>query len=161
VHDAARLAVTGLREAYARNYAAYRSNPTVDNVGVSAVEFANWACALDERQRETASTDAEMYRSDRNANPDGRVIGGIRFVRDRTRIRWWSRPCPTPADFFAAFPPRLSLGIVWRNVDELPEPDGRGRTNKHCEPERDAYRDHMQGKPTWVTLAAACMLAHC
>jgi hypothetical protein len=83
LHDAARLAVTGLREAYARNYAAYRSHPTVDNVGVSAVDFANWASALDERLRETASTDSGRYRSDRDANPDGRVIGGIRFVRDR------------------------------------------------------------------------------
>jgi hypothetical protein len=53
-HDAARLAVTGMRDAYARNYAAYRSGPTVDNVGVSAVDFANWASALDERLRVTA-----------------------------------------------------------------------------------------------------------
>jgi hypothetical protein len=155
VHDAARLAVTGLRDAYARNYAAYRSRPTVDNIGVSAVDFANWASALDERLRVTAATDAERYRHDRDANPDGRVIGGIRFVRDRHMRQVVVSAVPDSADFFAAFPPQLSLGIVWRNVDELPEPDGRGRTNKHYERQRDAYHHHMQGKPTWVTLAAA------
>ncbi len=153
--EAARLAVTGLREAYVRNYAAYGSRPTVDNVGVSAVDFANWASALDERLRQTASTDAQRYRTDRDCNPDGRVIGGIRFVRDRHMHQVVVSAVPDSGDFFATFPPELSLGIVWRNVDELPDPDGRATTNKHRKPERNAYSEHMQGKPTWVTLAAA------
>jgi hypothetical protein len=155
VPEAARLAVAGLREAYVRNRAAYGSRPTIDSVGISAVDFANWASALDERLRETAPADAQRYRSDRDANPDGRVIGGIRFVRDRHMHQVVVSAVPDSADFFAAFPPQLSLGIVWRNVDELPRPDGRGTTNPQYEPERNAYRDHMEGKPTWVTLAAA------
>jgi hypothetical protein len=155
VREAARLAVIGLREAYVRNYAAYRSRPTIDNVGVSAVDFANWASALDERLRKTAPTDAQRYRSDRDGNADGRVISGIRFVRNRHMHQVVVSVVPDSADFFAGFPPALSVGIVWRNVDELPEPDGLGITNKYREPERNAYRDHMEGKPTWVTLAAA------
>lgn len=63
---------------------------------------------------------------------------------------------PDRADFFSSFPPKLSAGIVWRSVDEIPEPTDEWRKTKPAYiAERTAYEDHLQNRPTWLALRSA------
>jgi len=155
--DAARLAVIGMRSAYERNFNLCQSQShDIDGIGTSAVDFTNWACALEERLRETAPGGEPAFRKRRDGDADGVVLEGLRFARDRHMHQLVVSAVPDRADFFSSFPPKLSAGIVWRSVDEIPEPTDEWRKTKPAYiAERTAYEDHLQNRPTWLALRSA------
>ena len=71
----------GLREAFARLDRA-REAQLEQHVANAAVEAAMWITALDDLSSE-ASGDRKGYRTRRDAHPDGAVILGLRWARDR------------------------------------------------------------------------------
>jgi hypothetical protein len=155
--EAARLAVIGMRSAYERNFTlCLTESHDLDGIGTSAVDFTNWACALEERLRETAPDGEPAFQQRRDADADGVVLEGLRFVRDRHIHQLVVSAVRDSADFFSTFPPQLSAGIVWRSVDEIPEPSDALRKKKyHYVARRTAYEDHLQNQPTWLALRSA------
>ncbi len=147
---AVRLAVLGLRFAYTRHHAVARGGQqNEDAMIISAVDFVNWTCALDELLAENDLG----YASRRDSDPDGRVIVGLRYVRDRHMHQVVVSMRGDGVSFFAAFPPRLSAGVVWRPANEMAQPVGKHATTANVR--RAAYDQHLQMRPAWVSLAAA------
>lgn len=151
-HGAIRLALLGMRAARVRAVSFRGITPDdVDGVGIAAVDFVNWACAVDERLRKTATDD---YEKRRDQDPKGRVLPGLRFVRDRhmhqvvvsTDVDRRSFFDPPPGAIFY-----ISAGIIWRAAAELPVPD---KGYDHAD-RRQAYVDHMEGKTVWGSLQQA------
>lgn len=155
-YAAVRLAVLGLRAAYARNWAAHGQHvtpETIDSAGISAVEFANWACALDQRLKDTdPDTDTEAaYVARRRGDPRGRVMQGIRFVRNLHMHTVVVSTSTQLGPFFLDGPGPMivSGGIVWRSAAELPAPE-------RPQPRLEAvYVEWMQGRTTVDALAHA------
>jgi hypothetical protein len=155
--DAARLAVIGMRSAYERNFILYHTRShDIDGIGTSAVDFTNWACALEERLRETAPKGQPDFENRRDQDADGRILEGLRYVRDRHMHQVVVSAVRDSADFFSSFPGELSAGIVWRSVNDIPEPADQWHRNKpRYGAERTAYEDHLQNRPTWHGLRSA------
>jgi hypothetical protein len=142
------LSLDGFERAYQRWEDARHG---LDEAGSFAplTECLWWADSIDERLEEI---EGSSYRDRRDADPDGRLLIGIRWARNRTGhdqamvLRY--RP--------GAELGRLTLGLsslgsvsqlLWRSVDELPP--GRGRMRGRAE-----YRSHLQGRPVHGTITA-------
>lgn len=157
-HAAVRLAVLGMRDAYGRNFASVQtSRHDLDAAGISAVDFMNWACALDERLGKTS--DQKAYEARRKADDDGCVLPGLRHVRDRHMHQVVLSAHVDKRPWFGRFPPRLSAGIIWRSVDEIGDaPRSQQMKDQEGYDERRlAYERHIQGMKTWVTLRRALL----
>lgn len=149
-------AVEMARSAYERNFTlCLTESHDLDGIGTSAVDFTNRACALEERLRETAPDGEPAFQQRRDADADGVVLEGLRFVRDRHMHQLVLSAVRDSADFFGTFPPQLSAGIVWRSVVEIPEPADASRRTKKYSVRRTAYEDHLQNRPTWLALRSA------
>ncbi len=149
---AARLAVLGLRDAYSRHFAlAHSTMQDEDSMIISAVDFVNWACALDEVLRETDPG----YAQRRDADSDGRVLPGLRYVRDRHMHQVVVSMRGDGVAFFGAFPPSFSAGVVWRPASEIAAPTGRHATAPSVQQRRTVYEQNLQIQPAWIGLRAA------
>lgn len=159
---AVRLAVLAMRNAYGRHWQA-RSDHDRDAIATTAVDFLSWACSLDGLLRDTtarlgfATEEAaqDAYKAHRDADEEGRVVPGLRHVRDRHMHQVIVSTVLDRAKFFGRFPPQLSSGTVWRPVEELGEPSAKIQKRPDYWPQREAYRLHLQNRPPWVSLRAA------
>jgi hypothetical protein len=163
-HDAVRLAVAGMRGAYRRHHAAHvaaLSEESVDAAGISAVEFANWACALDERVRKTGEESSTAYMKRRDSDRRGKVLLGLRFIRNRHMHQVVVSNQVVSTQFFdlpsrkeqiaraAAEVGMFSPGIVWQAADRIADPDD-GFTSGLAE-----YEALLKGNTTLFALADA------
>jgi hypothetical protein len=149
-------AALGLRASFQRCIEGYREPvPRLYVVGISAVEFVNWACALDELLWSTDTT----YKNRRDRNEYGRLIPALQFVRDR---HMHQVVVSSNLVFTIGFssddsvPPALSAAkIYWRPVEEIREPtDGlqnRRQNTPVYQARRAAYVQHLERRePPWA-----------
>lgn len=138
-------AALGLRASFQRCIEGYRDPvPRLYVVGISAVEFVNWACALDERLWSTDTT----YKNRRDQDEYGRLIPALQFVRDRHMHQVVvSSNLAFMIEFSSddSVPPALTAAkIYWRPVEEIREPtDGRQNTPVY-QARRAAYVQHLE-----------------
>jgi hypothetical protein len=109
------------------------------------IEALNWATTLDERLAADKGTPPSLDWTWRDKHEQGRVMRGVRFVRNRVHHQWATAlyldlrgaelPMPLPAPLFE-----------WRWRSRLPP----GHDN-HGE---DDYRDHLAEHPARRTLDA-------
>jgi hypothetical protein len=141
-------AALGLRASFQRCLEGYRNQliPRQEVVGISTVEFVNWACALDELLESTDKTYAER----RDQHHNGRLILALRFVRDRhmhqvvvsSRLVFTLR-----GSYDGSVPPTITQAkIYWRPIEEIREPtDGRQDKDLYrCR--RAAYVEYLAGR---------------
>jgi hypothetical protein len=141
-------AALGLRASFQRCIEGYRNQlvPRQEVVGVSTVEFVNWACALDELLEGTDNTYAER----RDQHQDGRLILALRFVRDRHmhQVVVSSRLVFTlTGSYDGSMPPTITQAkIYWRPIEEIREPtDGREDKDLYRS-RRTAYVEYLAGR---------------
>ena len=154
-HGAVRLAVLGMRTAYEWNHAIGRTvDFDEDSAGISAVNFVNWACALEERLRKTC--DETAFVVGRNAHEYGRLIPGLRHVRDRHMHQVVLSVRPAFTLYGGPSRSALLAEMIWRPADEIKDASKRWIT-KHPEyvAQRESYRNCLQGQPTNITLGQA------
>jgi hypothetical protein len=138
-------AALGLRASFQRCIEGYRDPvPRLYVVGLSAVEFVNWACALDELLWSTDTT----YKNRRDQDEYGRLIPALQFVRDRHMHQVVvSSNLAFMIEFSSddSVPPALTAAkIYWRPVEEIREPtDGRQNTPVY-QARRAAYVQHLE-----------------
>lgn len=135
--EAMSLAHQGLTGAAWRTYDAGRRRHIL-SCAVAATEALHWACALDEQlQREDRD-----YEARRNQDPEGRVLPGLRHVRDRAMhqviigatedMRPFLKPRQGVVHIASSYP-------IWVPTESLPKPDKR-----HQHAEREAsYEKHV------------------
>ena len=139
-------AALGLRASFQRCIEGYRNQlvPRQEVVGVSTVEFVNWACALDELLWSTDTT----YKNRRDQHEHGRLMPALHFVRDR---HMHQVVVSSKLVFTLGFssdenvPPALTAAkIYWRPLEEIREPtDGRQNTPLY-QARRAAYVEHLE-----------------
>lgn len=111
---------------------------------IPVMEALWWARSVDE---EFLKEYGPAYTSSRQANPNGRLMDGIRYARNRgghqravaVVNRGWTLPLRLP--FVIGTHPR------WRRAEELPSAD-----NPHHESGKDVYQNSMAGDPVAITL---------
>lgn len=146
-----------MRDAFSTHVAAVTDNTPahLDTAGVSAVNFVNWACSVDERMRETDDT----YVSRRDVDSDGRLLQGLRYVRDRHMHQvvvsampvWRITVTVGPSGRGEGEP---EPGISWRPVDDIAEPPGNLSQQRRYQRHRSVYEDALQTRRTYLALAA-------
>jgi hypothetical protein len=164
---AVQRAMFGLRASYMRCRAGYGySIPLPELVAVPAVDFANWACALDEQFRKTDTN----YVARRSADDEGRLLAGLRFVRDRhmhqVAITSAVQAVVTYPDYSGGIPPTItpamtSVRVYWLPVGEIREPTDWRRNEDWYRNRRDAYQEHLEGRDVRMTLLAALRFLSC
>jgi hypothetical protein len=111
-------------------------------------EALNWAPALDERLGKHWAPEGEPLTWNWRARLSGaEAMEGLRFVRNRLHHQW--ADALTLNGGGRGYPRTYSVVYFewqWRSVDEIPA--GRERTG-----EREAYAEHLEGRPARATLA--------
>lgn len=117
---------------------------------VAATQALHWACALDEQLRDEAAG----YETRRNRDLDGRVLLGLRHVRDRAMHQVIIGTAEDTRSFFK--PRRGVLHIassypVWAPTHTLPKPEKR-----YYHPRREAsYEEYVGYRGAWKPLFQA------
>ena len=146
------MAMRGLLTAVERHLQVRQRHPMdVELTNISAVEAVNWICALDERLEVTDPSG--QYRPQRDADERGRVVLGVRYVRDRHMHQVVVSAKHDGVDFFASFPPQLSAGVVWRPAVDMPGSDKPNSAENVRR--RLAYERYLQHQATWHALNAS------
>jgi hypothetical protein len=144
--EAMSLAHRGLAGAAWRTLDAARRKHLL-SCAVAATEALHWACALDEQlQKEDPG-----HGSRRDQDQDGRVLIGLRHVRDRAMHQVI---IGTAEDNRTFYKPRRGLlhiassAPVWAPTGTLPKADKR-----HHWPNREAaYEEHVAERGAWMPL---------
>jgi hypothetical protein len=117
---------------------------------VAATEALHWACALDEQLRD----EEPGYESRRDQDQEGRVLPGLRHVRDRAMHQVI---IGTAEDNRSFFKPRngvlhiASSAPIWAPTETLPKAD-----KQHRWPAREAaYEEYVAERGAWKPLFAA------
>lgn len=147
--EAMSLAHQGLAGATWRTFDAARRKNLL-SCAVAATEALHWACALDEQLREEQSD----YKSRRDHDPEGRVLPGLRHIRDRAMHQV---VVSTAQDTRSFYKPRsgvvhiASSPPVWTPSATLPKANSR-----HRHPEREtAYEQYVAERGAWKPLFEA------
>lgn len=139
-------AALGLRSSFERCIEGYRNQlvPRQEVVGISTVEFVNWACALDELLESTDDTYAER----RDQHEHGRLIAALRFVRDRHMhqvVVSSNLAFTLMGSYDGSVPPTITQAkIYWRPVEEIREPTNGRQNTPVYQARRKAYVDHLE-----------------
>jgi hypothetical protein len=150
-------AALGLRASFERCIEGYRNQliPRQEVVGISTVEFVNWACALDELLEDTDDTYAER----RDQHEHGRLIAALRFVRDRHmhQVVVSSRLVFTLGfSSHDSVPPAITAAkIYWRPIEEIREPTNGRQNTPVYQARRRAYVDHLERREPPLALGQA------
>lgn len=115
---------------------------------VPLAECLWWAVSIDER---CDTLEGASYRKRRDADPDGRLLPGVQWARNRTghdqamvlRYHPGAELGRLVLDVSAL---DTSSQLIWRSATDLPP--GRGHR------QRDVYVKHLEGKPVSGTVAA-------
>jgi hypothetical protein len=149
-------AIIGLRGAYRRAMDAYRNLISNQEIaGVSVAEFGFWACALDER---LWKADSE-YAARRDRDEHGRVLPGLRFIRDR-HTHQVAVTTSLGFIFERSAEPDVSPDLLrvinrWRPLDGITEPTDGNEKKPWYIARRAAYEKHLEGRKPALTLRAA------
>jgi hypothetical protein len=111
-------------------------------------EALNWAAALDERLGKHWAPEGEPLAWSWRASLSGaEAMEGLRFVRNRLHHQWAAAlTLDGDGRSYTRTYPLVYFEWRWRSVDEIPA--GRERTG-----EREAYAEHLEGRPARATLA--------
>lgn len=148
--EAMSLAHRGLAGAAWRTLDAARRKHLL-SCAVAATEALHWICSLDE-QLEKESTG---YKSRRNQNTDGRVLLGLRHVRDRAMHQVVICTAQDARSFFN--PARggvvhiASSYPIWTPTEMLPQAEERHRSEKR----EKAYAEHIAEHKAWLPIFMA------
>lgn len=147
--EAMALAHRGLTGASWRTLDAARRKHLL-SCAVSGTEALHWACALDEQLR---AEDA-AYQARRDQSPEGRVLPGLRHVRDRAMHQVIIGTAQDSRSFFK--PRRGVLHIassypIWAPTVSLPSPDPR----HHHQDRETAYEEFVAERGAWKPLFEA------
>lgn len=115
---------------------------------IGGAEAVWWVAALDEA---CEKWEPDGYNHRRDCDERGRMVGGLRWLRDRHTHQI---PISVSRDQTALFPGppfHISAGYIWRQGDELPAPDA-GHTHSV---RRSHYGDHVAGITVWKSCAQA------
>ena len=146
--DAQAFGLEGLRHAYERHEAAQHQRD-LRGAYISGVEGVWWVCALDEELGGNMKQ-ANDYKSARDADPNGLVVLGLRWLRNR---HTHELPLTAAFDDTAFFGSgrgiiALSKGFYWRPSDDI-DPQRIHMIRRH------AYDVHVAGNSSGKTLVVA------
>ena len=142
--DVLDLAFQSLESALKRHMDA-REQMELGDAFASAAETLWWICTIDDHLGGKGSP----YAKARDADPAGKYIPGLRWVRDRFTH---ALPLTTDEDLTPFFPGpgadyflHISAGFIWRDTAEIPN-------NPKFEYGRDCYDDLVAGRKTVLPL---------
>lgn len=149
------FALGGLRDARERHIAAF-SQKDLRQTGTSAAEVGYWLWVIDEHLQDAAGF-GPGYKQ-RRGTGEGRYVLGMRYVRDRQAHQLVQATSSDDRMLFGGgrpgspmrFPPfHIAEFAIWRDLEDLREPDdGRTSTPFYLQL-RDAYRDLFAGRSTY------------
>jgi hypothetical protein len=147
--EAMSLAHQGLTGAAWRTLDAARRKQLL-SCAIAGTEAVNWACAIDEQLRKDPD-----YEGRRDQDEEGRVLSGLRYVRDKAMHHVVIAAARDVRSFFKPRPGGVihigSSYPIWAPTDALPESTGR-----HKHPERKAaYDQYVAERGAWKPVFAA------
>jgi hypothetical protein len=189
--EAVLLAVLGLRDAFERHQwsvQAALAEPTPEDLrmpgfprwgvteyverlrlaSITAVNFMDWACALDELfagpdRKDHRPTDRQAdYRVRRAADRRGPLLVGLRYVRDRHMHQVVvSAGSGFQVRFGGEAPPTIGPDALWRKADDIGDATDGRQTKEPYLSRRAAYVERMEWQSTQSTLGAVlgCLTA--
>jgi hypothetical protein len=114
--------------------------------GITAVNFMDWACALDELfagpdRRDYHPTERQVdYRARRAADERGRLLLGLRYVRDRHAHQIVVSANPGfEMQFGGEAPPTIAPDVLWHKANEIQDASDGRQASKTYQSRRDAY----------------------
>lgn len=117
----------------------------------SAVEAVWWVCACDEQL--SGDNRRSPYAVKRDADDDGRVVEGLRWVRDRHTHQLPVTSGLVLRDFRGEGPRYVSSAMpVWSTTESVRTDEGHDARKPHL---RKAYADHVADRDTLAVLRQA------
>lgn len=98
----------------------------------------------------------DQYERRRNDDPDGRLLPGLRYVRDRHMHQVVVSMTDDSTPFFGgAFDSiTFSAGVVWRPASEMAGPSAKHARGDDAKLRLQIYEEELQNRPALVGLAA-------
>lgn len=139
-----KLALQGFHDAHAR-ITALRLSSSPSKLYASTVECVFWASTLDEQLRETWSA----YEALKAKHLFGRLMPGVRYVRNLKTHSLPMTMATIPGTVYPVVYPRAGSEVVWRALEDLPEPK---RTNRYTPEQQASYAEQLAGQPVRHTI---------
>ena len=146
---AARRGGLGLREAFDRYNRALAAQ-LIDHVATAVLEAVMWTVAIDELH-EKSFGDIDGYRARRDADNDGRVVLGLKFVRNQglhelaVHQEWTDEPGVKST---LKFPATTEFFIRWSPIPHELQPNKPDALY-------EGYISYLQGAPVRESIQAA------